>query len=316
MKNIKLQFRSNLKVIALIIIVIVLFTASSVMSPFFLRVSNILNLLVHTSVLSIMAIGMTFVITSGGLDLSIGSNIAFSGLIGVLVFNYTNNPLIGMLFCLLGGAFIGLINGTMIGYLKINSFMVTLSTLAIARGATLMITRGRTISVTDRIFNYLGQGSLFGIPVILFLIPVLYILFYLIFKKSILGRSIYAIGGNEKAAIVAGIKTKLVILYIYIISGMLAGLSAIFVIGRLSSVQPWAGLGVEFETIIAVVLGGINLAGGEGELLDSFIGVIILAIILNILALLPISPFYQYVARGSIMIFAVFVYSRLQKYGT
>lgn len=315
MKDKRVKIRSNLKIIALLLIVVVLFAASSIISPYFLRISNILNLLVHSSVLAIMAIGMTYVITSGGLDLSIGSNIAFSGLIGVLFLNYTQNPWLGMLFCLVGGGFIGLINGTMIGYIKINSFMATLSTLAIARGATMLITGGRTISVTSRSFNYLGQGSFLGIPIILYLIPLLYFFFHLVLKKSILGRSIYAIGGNEDAANVAGIKTKLITLFVYLISGLLAGICAIFIVGRVSSVQPWAGLGVEFETITAVVLGGINLAGGEGELLDSFLGVIILAIILNILALLPISPFYHYMARGMIMIFAIFIYGRLQKYG-
>lgn len=314
MKETTLKLKRNFKIITLIIIVILLFTASSLISPFFLDINNILNLLVQVSVLAILAIGMTYVIISTGLDLSVGSNIAFSGLIGVLVFKSTGNPLLGMLFCIIAGAFIGLLNGLMIGYLKINAFMATLSTLAIARGATLLITGGRTISVTNNIFNFLGQGTLFNIPVILILIPILYVAFYFVLKRTIFGRSIYALGGNEKAAIVAGIKSKLIILYIYMLSGALAGLCAIFIVGRLSSLQPWAGLGTEFETVIAVVLGGINLVGGEGELHESFVGVIILAIILNILGLLPISPFYQYITKGLIMIAAVFIYGRLQKY--
>lgn len=314
MRENTLKLKRNFKIITLLIIVILLFTISSIISPFFLDINNILNLLVQVSVLAILAIGMTYVIISKGLDLSVGSNIAFSGLIGVLIFKTTGNPLLGMLFCIIAGAFIGLVNGLMVGYLKINAFMATLSTLAIARGATLLITGGRTISVTNSIFNFLGQGKIFNIPVILLLIPLLYVIFYFILKRTIFGRSIYALGGNENAAIVAGVKSKLTILYIYMLCGALAGLCAIFIVGRLSSLQPWAGLGTDFETIIAVVLGGINLVGGEGELHESFLGVIILAIILNILSLLPISPFYQYIAKGLIMIAAVFIYGRLQKY--
>lgn len=313
METLKLKIKSNLKILALTLISVILITAASFMSPFFLSISNIRNLLVHASVLAIMAIPMTFTLISGGLDLSIGSNIAFAGVIGFLVYQFTGNPLIGMIGCIAAGGFIGILNGIMIGYLKINAFMVTLAFLAIARGATLTITGGRTISVVNKTFNYLGQGSIFGIPVILILIVVIYIISHYVLRHSILGRSIYAIGGNENAAIAAGIKTKLIILYIYILSGMMAGLCSIFVVGRLSSIQPWAGLGVEFETIIAVILGGISIAGGEGNLMESLIGVIILAIILNILGLLPISPFYQYVAKGAIMIGAVFIYGRLKR---
>lgn len=314
MKETTLKLKRNFKIITLFIIVVILFIASSLLNSLFLDINNILNLLVQVSVLAILAIGMTYVIISTGLDLSVGSNIAFSGLIGVLVFQSTQNPFIGMLFCILSGAFVGLLNGLMIGYLKINAFMATLSTLAIARGATLLITGGRTISVTNNTFNFLGQGTIWNIPVILILIPILYVFFYFVLKRTVFGRSIYALGGNEKAAIVAGVKSKLIILYVYMLSGSLAGLCAIFIVGRLSSLQPWAGLGTDFETIISVVLGGINLAGGEGELHESFLGVIILAIILNILNLLPISPFYQYIAKGLIMIAAVFVYGRLEKY--
>lgn len=313
METLKLKIKSNLKLLALTLISVILITASSFMSPFFLSIGNIRNLLVHASVLAIMAIPMTFTLISGGLDLSIGSNIAFAGVIGFLVYQFTSNPLIGMIGCLAAGGLIGILNGIMIGYLKINAFMVTLAFLAIVRGATLTITGGRTISVVNKTFNYLGQGSIFGIPVILILIVVLYIIFHYVLRHSILGRSIYAIGGNENAAIVAGIKTKLIILYTYILSGMMAGLCSIFVVGRLSSAQPWAGLGVEFETIVAVVLGGISIAGGEGDLIESLIGVIMLAIILNILSLLPISPFYQYIAKGAIMIGAVFIYGRLKR---
>lgn len=313
METLKLKIKSNLKILALTLISVILITAASFMSPFFLSISNIRNLLVHASVLAIMAIPMTFTLISGGLDLSIGSNIAFAGVIGFLVYQFTGNPLIGMIGCIAAGGFIGILNGIMIGYLKINAFMVTLAFLAIVRGATLTITGGRTISVVNKTFNYLGQGSIFGIPVILILIVVIYIISHYVLRHSILGRSIYAIGGNENAAIAAGIKTKLIILYIYILSGMMAGLCSIFVVGRLSSIQPWAGLGVEFETIVAVILGGISIAGGEGNLMESLIGVIILAIILNILGLLPISPFYQYVAKGAIMIGAVFIYGRLKR---
>ncbi len=312
MNIIKLKIKNNLRIIALILINVLLVIISSFISPVFLSTGNITNLLVQASVLAIMAIPMTFVVISGGLDLSIGSNLALSGVMGVLIYQFTGNPFIGMLGSLVVGGLVGLLNGIMIGYFKINAFMTTIAFMAIARGATITITGGRTISIVNKTFNYLGQGSIFNIPVILILIFTLYVIFHFVLGHSIFGRSTYALGGNENAAIVAGIKTKLIILYIYMFSGVMAGLCSIFVVGRLSSAQPWAGLGVEFETIVAVVLGGISIAGGEGDLVESFTGVIMLAIILNILGLMPISPFYQYIVKGSIMIGAVFIYGRLK----
>ncbi len=315
MESIKQVVTNRIKLLTLVGIVIMLIVIFSLISPFFLSVKNFINVIVHSSILAILAIGMTFVIISAGLDLSVGSIIAFAGVLGVLVFKRTDSVFLGLLVCILSGCAMGILNGLLIGYLRINAFIATIATMAIYRGATLTITGGRTISVTNSAFNFLGQGHFFKIPVIIPTLLVMYVFFYFVQKRTIFGRSIYAIGGNARAARVSGIRVRLFTLIVYAFSGTLAGICAIYVIGRLSSFQPWAGQGAEFETIVAIVLGGINIAGGEGDLLESLAGVAIIAIILNAINLIPvIDPFYQYIVKGGIIIGAIATYEKLRQY--
>ncbi len=315
MKPLGYLVRSRLKLITLFGISGLLILIFSLASPVFLSVNNFINVVVHSSILAVLAIGMTFVMITGGLDLSVGSIIAFSGVLGVLVFRSTGSVFLGLAVCLLSGCGMGILNGALIGYLRINAFIATIATLAIYRGATLTITGGKTISLTDPAFNWLGQGQVLGVPVIIPILAALYLLFHFVLRRTVFGRSLYAIGGNEEAARVSGIRIRSTTLLLYGLSGALAGLCAVFVIGRLSSLQPWAGQGAEFETIVAVILGGINIAGGEGDLLESLAGVAIIAIILNALNLIPaIDPFYQYIVKGAIIIGAIAIYERLKRY--
>lgn len=307
----------RMKLITLLGIAIILIVVFSLVSPFFLSVRNFINVVVHSSILAVLAIGMTFVIISGGLDLSVGSIIAFAGVLGVLVFQRTGSVVLGLAACLVSGSAMGILNGLLIGYMGINAFIATIATLAIYRGATLMITGGRTVSVTDPVFNFLGQGQVLRIPVIIPVLAVLYVFFHFVLRRTVFGRSVYAIGGNPRAARVSGIRVRFMTLAVYTLSGALAGLCSIYVIGRLSSLQPWAGQGAEFETIVAIVLGGINIAGGEGDLLESLAGVAIIALILNALNLIPaIDPFYQYVVKGAIIIGAIAIYERLKGFSS
>ena len=316
MESMKLRFASRIKLVTLLGIAVVLMIVFSLATPYFLSMKNFVNVIVHSSILAMLAIGMTFVIISGGLDLSVGSTIAFAGVLGVLCFQWSGSVALGLAVCVLSGCALGVLNGLLIGYLGINAFIATIATLAIYRGATLMITGGRTISIVSPAFNWLGQGQVLKIPVIIPLLVVLYVLFHFVLRRTVFGRSVYAIGGNPLAARVSGIRVRIMTLAVYALSGTLAGICAIFVIGRLSSLQPWAGQGADFETIVAIVLGGINIAGGEGDLLESLAGVLIIAIILNALNLIQaINPFYHYVVKGAIIIGAIAIYERLKKYG-
>jgi ribose transport system permease protein len=317
MQSIRQAVSSRIKLVTLLGIAVILVVVFSLATPFFLSMKNFLNVIVHSSILAMLAIGMTFVIISGGLDLSVGSIIAFTGVLGVLAFGLTGSVAVGLLVCILSGCAMGLLNGLLIGYLGINAFIATIATLAIYRGATLMITGGRTISVTSPAFNYLGQGQILRIPVIILLLALMYALFHFVLRRTVFGRSVYAIGGNPLAARVSGIRVRFMTLVVYALSGTLAGICSVFVIGRLSSLQPWAGQGAEFETIVAIVLGGINIAGGEGDLLESLAGVIIIAIILNALNLIQaINPFYHYIVKGAIIIGAIALYERIKKYSS
>jgi ribose/xylose/arabinose/galactoside ABC-type transport system permease subunit len=314
MESIKQVALYRIKLLTLIGIAVLLIVVFSFVSPFFFSAKNFINVIVHSSILAILAIGMTFVIISGGLDLSVGSIIAFAGVVGVLVFQQTDSVFLGLAACVIAGCAMGVINGLLIGYMGINAFIATIATLAVYRGATLMITGGRTISVTDPVFNFLGQGQVFKVPVIIPILALLYILFHFVLRRTVFGRSIYAIGGNARAARVSGIRVRFMTLTVYALSGSLAGICSVYVIGRLSSLQPWAGQGAEFETIVAIVLGGINIAGGEGDLLESLAGVAIIAIILNALNLIPaIDPFYHYIVKGAVIIGAIAIYERLKK---
>lgn len=317
MESIKQIALYRIKLFTLIGIAIILIVVFSLVSPFFLSMKNFVNVIVHSSILAMLAIGMTVVIISGGLDLSVGSIIAFSGVLGVVVFKQTDSVVLGLLVCVLSGSTMGVLNGLLIGYMRINAFIATIATLAIYRGATLTITGGRTISVTNNAFNYFGQGQILKMPIIIPVLALTYVFFYLVLRRTVFGRSVYAIGGNSRAARVSGIRVRFMTLIVYALSGTLAGICSIYVIGRLSSLQPWAGQGAEFETIVAIVLGGINIAGGEGDLLESLAGVVIIAIILNALNLIPaIDPFYQYIVKGAIIIGAIAIYERLKKYSS
>jgi ribose/xylose/arabinose/galactoside ABC-type transport system permease subunit len=317
MVSIKQRLASRMKLATLLGIVVILVGVFSLATPYFLSMKNFINVIVHSSILAMLAIGMTFVIISGGLDLSVGSAIAFAGVLGVLAFQGSGSVALGLAVCVLSGCALGVLNGLLIGYLGINAFIATIATLAIYRGATLMITGGRTISIVSRAFNYLGQAQILKVPVIIPLLVILYVLFHFVLRRTVFGRSVYAIGGNALAARVSGIRVRVMTLAVYALSGTLAGICAIFVIGRLSSLQPWAGQGADFETIVAIVLGGINIAGGEGDLLESLAGVLIIAIILNALNLIQaINPFYHYVVKGAIIIGAIGIYERLKKYGS
>jgi len=279
----------------------------TILSDRFLTVNNLLNVTRQISINAIISVGMTLVILTGGIDLSVGSIVALTGSItaGLLVGGQAllTSVLIGMMV----GALLGLCNGLLITRAEIPPFIATLGTMTAARGFTLVYTEGRPITGMGESFRFLGGGYIAGIPVPVILMVIIFALAYIVLKRNRLGRYIYAIGGNEEAARLSGINTKKILLSVYVLGGLLAGFSGIIMASRLNSAQPTAGVSFELDAIAAVVLGGTSLSGGVGTIGGTLIGALIIGILDNGLNLLNVSSFYQQVAKGFVILLAVFL---------
>ncbi|MBD3247178.1 ribose ABC transporter permease [Candidatus Pacearchaeota archaeon] len=310
-------FRNNIRHFALIGIIIILFVLFFSLSPAFRSLESFMNIIRRVMVLGIVSIGMTFVILSGGLDLSIGSNLALSGVVAAIVLNSTGNAFLGFITALAVGSFVGFINGYMIGKLKISSVVLTLATLGMARSLTLVITNASTVRISNPIFGWLGQTSiktsLANIPVAGFLVIFLFIIFGIILNNTLFGRKIYALGSNPVASRIAGLMVEQNTIIVYVLTGLLVGVGSIVMVGRVVSAVPWAGLGLEFEAITAVIIGG-TIKPGEGDLKGTFLGVLMLGILFGGLGVLDISPYFQQIAKGVLLLFAVLIYQFSQKF--
>lgn len=275
----------------------------------FLTMGNILNVLRQTSINAIIATGMTFVILSGGIDLSVGSILAYSGAIVAFLLN-SNIPIpIAMVLTLAIGAALGSCTGVIIQKGGVQPFIATFVTMSLLRGATLVFTDGKPISAgkdaAADAFAEVGQGYLFGIPLPVFIMAAVVALAYYVLKHTRFGRYVYALGGNEKAAYLSGLRVGAVKVSIYGICGMLAALAGIVLTARLSSAQPTAGSGYELDAIAAVVIGGTSLSGGVGSILGTLIGALIIGVLNNALNLLEVSSYYQMIAKGLVILIAV-----------
>lgn len=303
----KLFDKENLYEYAPFIGLIILVIALSLLSSNFLTINNLLNLLRQVSINAFMAFGMTFVILTGGIDLSVGSMLALgSALMGGLLLRGIN-PVLAMVLGMVIGLALGAINGVIIAKGKVAPFITTLATLSIYRGITLIYTNGIPMTgLSDSSsFELMGKGYLFGIPfpVILMLIILLGLNFIL--KQTVFGRRIYAVGGNEPASRLSGIDVDRIKIGVYSISGMLSVLAGIILTSRLNSAQPMAGDGFELDAIASVVIGGTSMTGGRGKLAGTLLGALLIGVISNGLNLLNVSSFYQQVVKGAIILFAV-----------
>lgn len=283
----------------------VLCLALSVISDQFLTVGNLLNVTRQVSINAIIAVGMTMIILTGGIDLSVGSIVAISGSItaGLLTGGVALVP--AVLAGLLLGMMVGMINGLVITYGKIPPFIATMGMMTIVRGYTLVYTDGRPITGFSETFRSIGGGYIGVVPVPVVIMIVIFIGAWLLLTKNRFGRYIYAIGGNEEAARLSGINTKKHLVGVYAIAGLLAALSGIILTARLNSAQPTAGMAFEMDAIAAVVLGGTSLAGGRGTIVGTLVGALIIGVLDNGLNLLNVSSFYQQVAKGVVILLAV-----------
>lgn len=308
MNSIKKQFKENqnLGTIAALIILIVFV---SVLNPAFLQVNNLLNLMRQLIINGFIALGMTFVILTGGIDLSVGSTLAFTSAIFAGLLQNGMNTGLAILITLALGLALGLINGILITKGKLAPFIVTLATMTIFRGLTLVYMDGRPISgpKDNFAFQFLGKGQFFGIPFQVILFLIVYIVLSTLLNKTSHGRKIFAVGGNEKASFISGIKIDKVKVLVYVISALMAVVSGLVLTSRLNSAQPTAGSAYEMDAIAAVVLGGTSMTGGSGSLTGTLIGILILGVLNNGLNLLGVSSFYQQIVKGVVILIAVLI---------
>lgn len=295
----------------LIFIVIGLGLILSIISNNFLTTSNLLNVVRQIAINGILAIGMTIVCLTGGIDLSVGSIVALSGIITAGILRDYNAPtaLIVVIAIAVGGV-MGLYNGYFVAYWNAAPFVVSLSMMTIARGMTYVYSDGRPISNLPERFLVLGKGSILGIPLPTVILILVFVLASVMLTKLKFGRYIYAVGGNEHAAMVSGINVKRIKMMVYVLSGMACGIAAIILTARVSAGLPTAGNGYELDAIAATVIGGTSLSGGRGRLWGTMVGAILLGIVNNGLDLLNVSSFYQQIIKGLIILGAILIDSK------
>ena len=292
---------------SLLIALFVLCAVSATLSPVFLSATNIMNVLRQTSLIAIAGIGMVMIILMGEIDLSIGSTQALVGILCVWILNATGSFALALIGSLLLGAALGLINGLLVTKAKMNSLIATLGTMAIFRGAALVITNAVSIQSKVESFEDFGTGYLGPFPIPVVLTIVLFAIFYYVLNHMAFGRYIYAVGGNVNASRLSGLPVDRMKVQVYVMGSVFAALSAVILASRMSSGQPNAGSGFEMQVIAAVILGGISLTGGIGTLTGAFIGMLILGVLSNSLILLNVNTFYHEIARGAVIIIAVYV---------
>jgi ribose/xylose/arabinose/galactoside ABC-type transport system permease subunit len=294
------------KQIGLVIFLLLMWFVMARSSPFFLTRSNLLLILDQASTVAIAGVGMTFVIISGGVDLSVGGIAALSGMIaGICVMRLNLGPLPTIIISLSVGVILGFVNGVLISKFKLQPMISTLGTLSIARGLTLISTSGRPIFVLDPTLNYLGNGKILGIPVAVLIAILVFAVGHIILTYSEFGRYVYAIGGNEEATRLSGIKVDRHKIFIYMISGFCAALVGVVLVGLLGASEPTVGQGLELDAIAVTAIGGTNLMGGIGGVVGTVIGSVLIGTIKNSLTILNIVSYYQQVVIGVVIIIAV-----------
>ncbi|TFC90534.1 ABC transporter permease [Cryobacterium sinapicolor] len=291
---------NNGALVGLVVLCLALFIAT----PDFLTAQNLLNIGIQVSTVAVLAFGMTFVIVAGGIDLSVGAVAALSAMSSGWMFASAGLP--GWL-ALLGGLFIGALAGTINGlanaYGKLPSFIATLAMLSVARGLTLVISDGRPIKMPAEV-SFLG-GSLGPVPMPIIILVLAALAASFLLNRTVIGRSMYAVGGNAEAARLSGLPVKRILVTVFALAGLFAALAGLLLAGRLDSAQPQAAAGYELDAIAAVVIGGASLAGGLGKISGTFVGALVLVVIRNGLNLLNVTSFWQQVVIGLVIALAV-----------
>ena len=286
--------------------IVTLFVFLTFASDVFFAKTNLLNILRQVSMIGIIAVGMFFVLVGGNIDISVGANVAVSGIIfsGGMYF-FKMSPVLAGILAIISGVMIGAINGVLVAYLRIPALIATLGMSEVARGLVYVLTGAYPINKLPTSIGFIGRGYVFGIPWPVVFMVIVYAIAFFVSQKTKFGRFVFASGGNEEAAHLSGINVKHMRLYTFMICGFLASISSIILVSRLNSGQPTAGIGWDFEAIIATIIGGVSITGGRGKVLGVLLGTILIGILTNGMTLLSISSYYQSMIKGLVLIFAI-----------
>lgn len=292
----------------LILAFIVICAVFGILSPYFFTLENWGNIGIQTCIFFVLSCGMTVVILTQGIDLSVAAVVALCSVLAARGMAFFDNSILIAVVVSLGvGALIGLLNGVFIVYASIEPFLVTLGTMSIARGAALNFAKGTVVSVKNPDFIWLfADGSIAGIPLLVLYSLAIFAIIFIVLQTTRLGRNVYAVGGNMTAAALSGINTRKIRLFVYLLSGILAGFSGLIATGRLSAGLPNYGSGLELDAISATVLGGTSFLGGKGNVLGTIIGALVIAIIDNGLTLLNVNFYTRLMVKGAIIIAAMY----------
>jgi len=309
----KKQIANIFNVYRSVFIVIIICLVATILSPSFLSVNNLFNVLRQITVASIVGCGMTFVILIGGIDLSVGSMLGLSGVIAAGVLQSTNNIFLAIISAIGIGLLCGVANGFFIAECKIPAFIATLGMMTLLRGCVLVYTNGSPIPIKSDGYKVIGKGKVFGIiPVPILLLIIIFLIAHFVLSQTNFGRSVYALGGNRVATWLSGISVKRTEWIVYIMSGALSAIAGIILTARLGSAQSTGGEGIEMDAIAAVILGGTSMSGGIGFVLPTVVGAMIMGIIDNILTLLNVNPHATSIVKGAVILGAVLLDKKLK----
>lgn len=307
MSRARASWREALARFGLVLALIALVAALSLLSDRFLSVPNLLNVLRQISINALIAFGMTAVILGRGIDLSVGSLLAYVGVVTATLAVSAVPAWLAIVGGLAVGAALGALSGLFVAYAGVAPFIVTLAGLTIFRGMALAFTDGRPVTGLPPLFAQIGYGTFLGLPMPVWILLAFLALTHLLLRHTALGRAIYAIGGNEEAARLAGIPVRRVTAFTYAFSGLAAALAAVVLTGRLNSAQPTAGVMFELDAIAAVVVGGTSLFGGRGGVFGTLVGALIIGVINNGMNLLNVPSFYQQIVKGGVILAALLI---------
>lgn len=296
----------------MLVVLILMFVGASLLTPNFLQINNLRNILRQVAIIGVLAAGQTFVILIAGIDLSVGNLVSLTGSLAAGFAKI--NIALGVLAGLLSGSVVGLVNGVVVAKGRVQAFIVTLGTMSIAQGLALLYTGGFPIFDLPPNFEFIGSGTILSIPLLVVIMVVVYLVCLFILRQTKFGHYIYSLGGNEEATRLSGINTDFIKIMAYVISGAAAGLGGVMLAARIGVGMPTMGTGYELQAIAAVVIGGTSLAGGRGGIIGTLIGTLIMGIISNVMNLMNVTAFWQYIVIGSIIVLAALINEISKRY--
>lgn len=306
-KETKKKVINQINIYRSVLILAVICVFASILSDSFLSVANLFNVIKQITVAGIVGCGMTFVILTGGIDLSVGSVVGLAGAIAAGIMASTGNAVFAVLAALGIGILCGAANGFFVAQCEIPPFIATLGMMTLLRGCVLVYTKGAPISIKVDSYKFIGKGVVAGIPFPVILLLILYLIAHYLLTQTSFGRNVYAFGGNREAARLSGIRVKYTEWMVYVFNGLMSGIAAIVLTARLGSAQSTSGEGIEMDAIAAVILGGTSLSGGSGFVLPTVVGAMIMGIIDNILTLMNVNPHATNIVKGAVVLIAVLV---------